>query len=145
MKIATNMHLDLHEIRKILLLTPGNIFWKDRAGRYLGCNDQQLKLTELKFPEGIIGKTDRDLYPTSIALPVMETDAMIMEGRQGITLEEVGVDREGKKAIFLSQKIPLMDEQSKQVIGIVGIGVDITQQKNLEKRLKKNLAEALKR
>ena len=116
------------------MLIPGNLYWKDKQGYYLGCNSQQLKVAQVDSLEEIIGKTDKDLYSSQIATCIMQTDKEIIENRQERTLEEVGIDAFGKETIYLTKKSPLYDELG-QVIGLVGIGVDITDRKKAEKIL----------
>lgn len=116
------------------MLIPGNLYWKDKQGHYLGCNHQQLKVAHVDSLEKIIGKTDKDLYSSEIATCIMQTDKKIIETREERTLEEVGIDAFGKKTIYLTKKSPLYDELG-QVIGLVGIGVDITERKKAEEIL----------
>ena len=116
------------------MLIPGNLYWKDKQGHYLGCNYQQLKVAQVDSLEKIIGKTDKDLYSNEIATCIMQTDKKIIENREERTLEEVGIDAFGKKTIYLTKKSPLYDELG-QVIGLVGIGVDITERKKAEEIL----------
>ena len=42
-----------------------------------------------------------------------------------------GIDPNGNPAIFLTRKVPIFDEKN-NVLGLVGISIDITSQKKLE-------------
>ena len=136
-------NVELKYLNQVLMLIPGNVYWKDRSGRYLGCNHQQLRVAKVKVLEDIIGKTDEELYPKEIASRIMNTDKEIIEKRLDRTLEEIGVDSEGRDVVYLTKKSPLYDEFG-QVIGLVGIGVDITEKKQAEKAIiqAKEAAEA---
>jgi two-component system aerobic respiration control sensor histidine kinase ArcB len=135
--------MQLKYLNQVLMLIPGNVYWKDKKGRYLGCNKQQLEIAKVKRIEDVIGKTDRDLYSEEIAVNIMQTDKEIIESREEKTLEEKGVDEFGKESIYLTKKSPLYDELG-QVVGLVGIGVDITERKRAEEalRIAKEQAEA---
>jgi DNA-binding CsgD family transcriptional regulator len=108
--IFVNQAIELKYLNQVLMLVPGNIYWKDKQGRYLGCNYQQLQIAHVGALEEIIGKTDKDLYSSEIATQIMQTDKEIMEKRQERTLEEIGIDAFGKKTIYLTKKSPLYDE-----------------------------------
>ena len=41
-------------LSSIIKSLPGSIYWKDKAGKYLGCNDTMLEMAGMK---SIIGKT----------------------------------------------------------------------------------------
>ncbi len=65
---------------------------------------------------------------------IHDNDLWVMENRQQITYEE-SVTLNGKEQVFLSSKFPMFDEDD-NVIGMMGISTDITQQKLVEKQLK---------
>lgn len=48
-------------LEKIINTVPQSIFWKDRDGRYLGCNKTYALMTGVKNPSRIIGLTCSDL------------------------------------------------------------------------------------
>lgn len=55
---------------------------------------------------------------------------------------EISVSINGKQITYVNHKKPLIDESGK-VIGIVGIGIDITSYKQIEKDLKQGKKKAL--
>jgi signal transduction histidine kinase/CheY-like chemotaxis protein len=136
-------NIGLKYLQQVLMLIPGNVYWKDKEGYYLGCNAQQLHVARIKSLDEIIGKTDKDLYSKEIAQRIMKIDREIIEKRQEKTLEEIGVDSKGAETVYLTKKSPLYDEFG-QVVGLVGIGVDITDKKKAEQAiiLAKEAAEA---
>ncbi len=48
-------------IIELLKRLPVHVFWKDREGEYLGCNDLFAHNLGLASVEAVIGKTDYDL------------------------------------------------------------------------------------
>jgi PAS domain S-box-containing protein len=120
---------------------PGSIYWKDKNGVYLGCNRFQAKLVGFDSPEDIIGKTDYDLSWKSIANELRENDLRIMETRVSEELIETPQLADGTHLTMLTSKSPLYDDEG-QVIGIIGVSIDVTDLKNAEEREKILLEEA---
>lgn len=127
----------------LLVNMPGHVYWKNKKGVYLGCNDRQAQ--SLGFLRGIdiIGKTDFELpWNVELAKRFWENDCEVLETGQAKTVEESAIVN-GQPAIVLSLKVPLKEATGKTV-GVLGISVDITQQKRAEAKLiqSKEAAEA---
>lgn len=122
------------DLRFILDQSVGNLYWKDLAGKYKGANLNFLKVTGLKSIDKILGKSDRDLFLPRMGeekiLIIEATDRRIMETGVEETLEEEGINKEGKKAYYLTKKIPLKNGQG--ITGIMGTSIDITKEKNAD-------------
>ena len=116
----------------IISQSAGNLYWKDTKGFYLGCNDSFAALLKLKSHEEIRGKSEYDLLGKSaLAEKINAIDKKVILLGKEITIEEVGLDIHGKPAIYLSKKVPIKDEKN-IVIGLMGISIDITAQKQAE-------------
>ncbi len=133
---------ELDEIRRKLKFyenlvksLPGNVYWKDKSGVYLGCNQTQADAIGRKSPEEIIGKTDFELSTEKEARVLRENDIHVMTTGERQILEESSFKEGGKVLTYLSQKIPLKDDDGK-TIGILGISFDITSRKTAEMNLK---------
>ena len=122
-------------LKNILLNLPGSVYWKDKNGVYLGCNNFQAKMAGLNSPEEIIGKTDYDLSWKDIAPILAKTEQEIMTS--GIPKEIIETPKlsDGRKLIMITNKAPLFNERG-EIIGIVGTSIDITKQKKLEDELR---------
>ncbi|MDR3441951.1 MAG: ATP-binding protein [Legionella sp.] len=109
----------------------GNLYWKDRAGRYLGANQAFISLAGLKNSDEIIGKTDRDLFCSVMSdqkLSLLEeTDRRIVNSGVGESLKEEGIDANGKPAFYMTRKIPLRNEYG-DIMGIMGTSLDVTKE-----------------
>ncbi|MBA3536975.1 MAG: PAS domain-containing sensor histidine kinase [Tatlockia sp.] len=122
---------------------PGHVYWKNKEGVYLGCNNRQAKSLGFSYGSEIIGKTDFDLpWKKEVANLFRENDIRIMESEQTEIVEEKS-QVDGKEAIMLSQKTPLWNNKG-EVVGILGISTDITDRKEFENSLRfaKEAAEA---
>lgn len=137
----------LEMLENIIAMMPGHVYWVDRSGCYLGCNDIQAKLAGLDSRKEIVGKHNRELpWNLNAGKLPSELDTIneeVMEKRESIVLEEPAILRDGTKATFLSSKVPLLN-QNNQVIGMVGISVDITDRKRAEEAERQRLAAELK-
>lgn len=134
-------------LENIISLLPGHVYWQDKNGVYLGCNDQQARSSGLKSRHEIANKRNIDLpwnvKSKSIVQEIEETNRKILQTGIAVTAEELAVFPNGEKKIYLSKKKPLRDEDG-NIIGILGISFDITKRKEEELLLKvaKENAEA---
>jgi two-component system, OmpR family, aerobic respiration control sensor histidine kinase ArcB len=132
-KHATDFYLE-----SILLSSPSNIYWLDKDGRSLGYNDQQVKHLGLKSRTQALGKTVFDVaammgWDPEVARKIRENDIAVMESRQpSISRETVFIS--GEERTYLASKSPMFDDKN-EVIGILGISTDITEQAQVEKNL----------
>jgi two-component system aerobic respiration control sensor histidine kinase ArcB len=138
----------------IIALLPGHIYWKDLSLRFLGCNDNQAEIAGLKHRKDIVGLTAYDIIDSNLsnevrareACKIDEIDKEVIRNKVPITIEEPWIDHRGNQIVFLSQKIPLVTPEG-DAIGLLGISIDITMQKNNEKKIleaKKQAEQAIK-
>ncbi len=116
----------------ILAKAPGHIYWKDTHGVYQGSNDAQAIFLGYEAGNDLIGKTDFDLPWKEQAVHLQQIDNQVMKTKKEYSIEEVVSNYKGVKTIFLSRKIPLYEPNTKKVIGIIGISLDITASKQAE-------------
>jgi PAS domain S-box-containing protein len=122
-------------INGLLDSIPDQVFYKDRDGIFMGCNTLFAKNLGLKKEE-IIGSTDYGHLNEQKADEYHQLDRTVMENRQLAEHEEWFVDSDGQNKLFKTVKAPLLTEQN-DVVGIVGITSDITNQWLLEESLLK--------
>lgn len=115
--------------------SPGSMFIKDAAGRYVVVNHAFLT-TSGKAAEEVIGKTDHEMFSAELADLFVAEDAEVRSSGVGQRFEETFLYN-GRRFTFLSHKFPLPG-------GSVGcVGADITDQKLAEERLQELYAAAL--
>lgn len=131
-------------LRNIIEHIPGYIFWKDVKSVVLGCNESFARMAG-ETTESIIGKTDYELpWKLEEAKRFIQDDRNVIEtGIARFNIEEPMRQANGKQSILLTHKVPLRD-QDNNIIGVIGICSDITEQKLAEQELKlaKEKAEA---
>ncbi len=130
-------------LENIIAIMPGNVYWMNKDGVYLGCNDNEAKAVGLKDRQEIIGKRNVDIPGFVIPEFLDEVNKKVMESGNLVVIEEPVVLNDGTKGTFLSSKVPLRNKHG-EIIGIVGISIDITDRKRAEVSLKaaKEAAEA---
>lgn len=130
-------------LENIIALMPGNIYWMDKNHVFLGCNNNQLKTLGLRSRADFIGQTYDGLLEPNDTEKVRKVNSKVVETGKPQSLEELGLDEFGNKAIYLTTKSPLRNNNGK-VIGMVGVSVDITDLKEIERELEeaKEKAEA---
>lgn len=122
------------QLERISEVVPGNFYWKNSGGTYLGCNLSLLTMLGMHSIQDIIGKSDCDLWPEQ-ADDIRNHDKQVMLSKKTVYTEE-SVTVSGKNMFFAVMKMPLFGEND-QVIGILGNSLDITKQKEMEEELKK--------
>ncbi|MCI0681544.1 MAG: PAS domain S-box protein [Gemmataceae bacterium] len=120
-------------LENIIAHIPGAVFWKDRNGVYLGCNDNNARDLGRKSPAEVIGLTDFDMpFSRAEAEFYRDCDRKVMQARQPLlNIEEPQHRPDGSEAVLLTSKVPLHDDAG-QVIGVLGVYTDITERKRAE-------------
>ncbi|MDD2463836.1 MAG: PAS domain S-box protein [Desulfobulbus sp.] len=123
-------------IHALLDSTSDAIFVKDRAGRYLFCNQAARQFLGKKNSE-ILGHDDSQVFPEAVAQELIERDRAIMDSGLTSHHEENLITLKGDTLYFLVAKGVLRDRNG-QVNGLFGISRDITQQRRDEEQLHHN-------
>jgi uncharacterized protein with PQ loop repeat len=95
----------------ILNQLPCNIYWKNKQGVFLGCNESNWKNFKFKSLEDHIGKTDYDILSKSEAERVRAVDAKVIKTERPQIIEEEMISANGK-IVYLSHKIPLRNKKN---------------------------------
>ena len=115
------------------------IFVKDLEGRYTVINRQHVKYLGRKSDKDILGKTLYDFLDPEEAQRISEADKKVMETHEGIeNMVDYRVRKDGSELWLLTSKVPL-ENDSGEVTGLVGISLDVTDQKKNERALKETI------
>lgn len=125
----------LELLENIIAVMPGHVYWMDKQGIYLGCNDNQAKAIGFSSRKDVVGKTNADIGGFLIPEILDPVNKEVTENGKTIVIEEPAVLQNGTPATFLSSKVPLYNRQN-EIIGMVGISFDITARKKTEQELK---------
>jgi PAS domain S-box-containing protein len=121
-------------LRTMIDLVPAFIYAKDVDSRFIAMNAALARNIGTE-PAFAIGKTDFDFFPPELAQKFFtDEQALIKSGMALLDIEEPGFDKAtGHPLTVRTSKVPLRDENG-AVIGIIGIGFDITDRKLAEQR-----------
>jgi PAS domain S-box-containing protein len=123
------------EVNTLLDSLPGLAFLKDKNHRYLIVNQKFCNAMGYTKEE-IIGKTDFDLLPHNSATKYITEDMEVLKSGEIIyTLEEQS-HIDGKLLTISTRKVPVKDITG-HVIGLIGLGVDVTERREAEEAFKK--------
>lgn len=126
-------------LENILKTLPEPIYWIDKEGAMLGCNEAEAKLYDLAEPSQLLGKNTYELgqrlgWSKELIDGLRSNDKEIMQIGISRVVEEVVTSKKGELKTYLSHKAPLLDEKN-EIIGIIGTSIDITELKETQKAL----------
>ena len=122
-------------LRNLIDSMPDLIYVKDLDCRFVICNAAQLRMLGVAREADIVGKSDGDVFPSDMALRFYEDDRRVLDmGEPLLDREEQAVDPDGTIHWLSTVKVPIRDD-SGSVIGLAGIGRDITRRKLAEEKV----------
>ena len=122
-------------MRLVIETAPLRIFWKDKESRYLGCNQIFANDAGLNSPDELVGKDDSQMGWKDKAELYRADDHQVMAGKMvKLNFEEHQTTPEGRQIWLRTSKVP-MRSSTGEVIGILGIYDDVTEQKNAEAQI----------
>ena len=123
-------------LRTLIDNIPDFMYVKDAESRFVVANTHLARVHGVETPEKLLGKTDFDLYPRELAKAFYEDEqSVIRSGQPLYNREEKGLDGAGNEIHILTTKVPLRDGKG-QLIGLAGVGRDISARKKMEDALR---------
>jgi PAS domain S-box-containing protein len=123
-------------LRTIIDNIPDIIFAKDIQSRFLICNDALVKRVGKESENQVIGKSDLELLPKANASKYFAEEQLIFNsGKPIINSEQSVITSSGQLKYNLMTKVPFRNNHGK-IIGLVGIGRDITSRKQAENEVR---------
>lgn len=123
-------------LRAVIDNLPDLIYAKDAQSRFTAANLAVARLMGQETPDKLLGKTDRDVYPPELAARYYaDEQEVIRSGQPLLGREEPFADPiTGQEGWLWTTKVPLRD-RSGQVVGVVGIGRNVTECNKTEARI----------
>jgi len=120
---------------------PYSIFYKDTQGRYLGCNEAFARIAGVTQAH-VTGRTATELFGAERGAVIDRNDRELLRTLQEVHKEEQMVYSDKSVRLMQTVKAPFWDKQG-QLLGIMGIGHDITEQRRFEQEIQaaRELAE----
>lgn len=136
-------------LAEIISTMPAHVYWKDKNSVILGCNMQQAIDSGFSSPVEVIGKTLeetlRNTLPKEVKQSIIQmicsNDQEILRTGMAKVIEEPTIELDGQESMWLSHKKPLHNSQA-EMIGIIGISINITERKKMEQELRLAKEEA---
>lgn len=138
-EVKLNQALDSLDIERTLLKSvlrtvPDLVWLKNSEGIYLACN-HEFELFFGATESEIIGKTDFDFVDAELAQFFRDHDLLALHANEPLTNEEwINYANDGHRALLETTKVAMRDQQGK-LIGVLGIGHDITERSRYEHEL----------
>ncbi len=113
------------------------IYIKDKESRFIVANKKNAQVLGLKSTENLIGKTDLAFFPLDLAQKYYKDEQRVI--KTGIPLlneVEMCINEVGDRTYISTSKFPIVNSK-KQVIGIVGVGKDVSKLIEYEDKLLK--------
>jgi len=122
-------------LRTMIDLIPAQMYAKDTRSRFVAGNLAVARGMGTTTTE-LLGKTDFDFFPAAIAQSFFDDEqAILRSGQPLIDRQEVTLDQQSGTLRYLStSKVPLRDPAG-NIIGIVGIGRDVTEARRADERI----------
>jgi PAS domain S-box-containing protein len=105
-------------------------FMKDKGGRFIGANQQQLEKLGLEHEEELVGKTDFDFFPSYMIADYSEDDATVIRtGEPILGRAELVANTDGSVSWHVTSKFPLFNRAG-NCVGIIGYMRDLDRSEN---------------
>jgi PAS domain S-box-containing protein len=143
-KLAEETIIEERTLLKTLIDNlPNGVFVKDKEYRKIIANpihlkevNDHLKYLGINAEIDILGKTDFEVFPKELAEKFITDDQkVIRDGFILLNIEGLGYYEDGGQQWLLVSKIPLRDKNG-DIIGMVGVTTDISEQRHSEEALK---------
>jgi len=141
--IGLDMTRGIHteaQLETLIQILPDLIWLKSPEGVYLACN-RRFENFFGASAQDILGKTDYDFVNKELADFFRQHDKNAMAaGKPTVNEEEICFASDGHREYLETTKTPMFDGQGK-LIGVLGIGHDITERRKMEQDLNKHKEE----
>ncbi|HBY52061.1 MAG TPA: hypothetical protein DEH15_06330 [Marinilabiliales bacterium] len=122
-------------LRTLIDNIPDLIYVKDTSGRKIISNKADLELMGFSDEKEIFGKTDQEIFDLGFAYQTYPDDlSVVKSGKPIFNKIELIKNSKGEEKYFSTSKVPLTND-SGEIIGLVGVGHDITRQRQTEQKL----------
>jgi diguanylate cyclase (GGDEF)-like protein/PAS domain S-box-containing protein len=126
---------ELSMLRAVMASLPDLIYVKDANSRFLFANQGTAEVMGAQSGAELVGKTDFDYYPESLATGFFQDDQKVIQSGEALVSRDEHVrEADGRIRYILTTKVPLRAPDG-LTVGVIGIGRNITALKETEAAL----------
>lgn len=130
-------------LRTLIDNIPHDVYAKDMAGRFIVANACVARTMRADSADALVGKTDFDFYPESVAIQFRKDEEKVLStGQPLVGRLEPKKDVNGETLWIVTTKVPLRDTAGR-VVGIVGVGINDTKRR-LEEQTRLHMEDQLR-
>jgi PAS domain S-box-containing protein len=122
-------------LRGLIDSIPDLVFYKDVNSVYLDWNKAFNAFRRSAIDHEMGTYTDFDFYPVELALQFLEYDHQVLERRQAVTYENWTINADNQPVLLETKKNPYYGPDG-EVLGVIGVGRDITKHRLAENALR---------
>ncbi len=129
-------------LRRLIDVVPVYIYAKDMDSRFLAANLETANRMGASHPRDLIGKKDADFFSTELAGKYAVDEKRVRDsGNPFEEIERTEDLRTGETRWLSTVKSPLRNYDN-EIIGIVGVGHDVTNDRNRQSRIQRFFASS---
>ena len=129
---SEQLQLLSNELETIIDSIPGLVFYKDTKNRYIRVNKYICDAHKMSKKQ-LEGINLNDLYPREQAQAYYQDDLQVIRSGQS----KINIDEPWGNRWVSTSKIPYLNDTG-EVIGVIGVSMDVTERKLAEEELKKH-------
>jgi PAS domain S-box-containing protein len=137
-KVLEDLAKERTLLRTVIDNIPDTVYAKDTLGRKTLSNRADMQFMGVANEVEVLGKTDEEIFSTNSETQLDTSEKQIFEtGQPMINEEDLINNASNQPRWLLTSKLPLHDSEGR-IIGLVGIGHDITERKHTEEALRES-------
>ena len=134
--LTEELYISRQMLQSVLDNVPQRVFWKDKKGCYLGCNQAFADEAGFTSPEDVAGKTDTELPWNGEWVPA-ELRAAAQRGAPVLNSEFQRTSIDGEQQWLRANTVPLRDSQG-TIFGVLGTYEDVTERRRAEDAIRRS-------
>lgn len=124
-------------LRTLIDSIPSLIYVKDREGKFVMANKAIADFMQAGSPEQLVGKDDFDYYTSDVASYFASKEKVLISTGEPVNELVENFTYKGQRFWISTSKIPLRNLEG-DIVGLVGVGHDITRIKLIEEQLRES-------
>lgn len=139
-EVELQLKNERHLLKTVIDNLPNTIYLKNKEYKKILVNKAEVLYLGKTSESEVLGRTDFEFYEREVARGILKEDnEVLLKGKPIINKIIEYTNHLGDRKFMMISKIPYRD-LSGDIIGILGVGIDITELKKKEEELQKTIA-----